>query len=194
MAYYWLKQACQLRTLVITDDGWEIAEGKDLVLKLFVVNGLPEKLDGEVSLEVWSQDGRKVHEGKWHVCADGQHSWEVAVVEIPSAKLEKGVYLVRSVLLDEAGRRRQMDRLFACPNWALAKETIRIPAIKKRSISQNQIEFQNSGSEIAFAIELESSLVHLSDNFFNLLPGETKVIEDSFSDLKNIRIFGRLLG
>jgi hypothetical protein len=193
MAYYWLKQACQPRTLVIIDDGWEVAEGKQWVLKVFAVNGLSDKLDGEVSLVVWSQSGRKVHEEKWRVCVRAQSSKEVDVVTIPVAKLEKGVYLVRSVLKDETGQCRQMDRLYAYPNWASAKEMVKTPSIRISRFTENQIEIENSGPEAAIVVEIRDCDMPVSDNFFNLIPGETQTVSGNLLSNPKIHIFNNNL-
>jgi beta-mannosidase len=191
MAYYWLKQACQPRTLVIVDDGWEVAEGKDLVLKVFAVNGLPEKLDGEVSLEVWSQAGRKVHEEKWSAHVTGLNATQVGSVAVPSSIFERGAYLVRAIFRDETGKSWSIDRLYAYPNWVSVNETMQLPLLKVDMISSNRINIQNSDHKVAMVVELRSSDLHISDNFFNLLPGEVKSVECSSSMLNVVKIFNR---
>ncbi len=174
MVFYWLAKMCRPRTVAITDEGWNVDPGNPSPLTVHAVNGLPHPLAGKLVIQIWNQNGQKITEQSFLVDVSGESSQEITQMSLP-AKSSKGLYLVRTTLTDDRGS-FSFDRLYACGTWKEVRSQIKPSDVKVARISQNEFEISNPGPEIACVVELRAEKPWFSDNFFNLLPGEKKLI------------------
>jgi beta-mannosidase len=175
MVFYWLSKLCRPRTVALIDEGWDFDPENPSPFAVHVINGLPQVLAGKLTVQIWNPAGKKIAEQSFPLTVPGETSQEIAKMALPP-KSPKGIYLVRTVMTDEKNNTSSFDRIFACGTWKEVRGNNESPKVAVKRISATELEVSNPGTQIAFVVELRAEKPWFSDNFFNLLPGEKRLI------------------
>ena len=142
-----------------------------------LINDRAETFCGTVSVEVATFEGKKVYAGEFPVRAESGFNAEICRLsadELGGAKALRACY-VCATLRDQEGRETERSTaLFAAEN------KLRLPAAK---VTAKQVGVENGKAVIEVRSDTYARFVRLStdattapfsDNFFDLLPGETR--------------------
>ncbi|CAM4150274.1 beta-mannosidase [Saccharibacillus endophyticus] len=173
-------------------------------LKVWAVNDGLEPIEAEAALEVWSFDGEKI--GEYRFCSESALRGPELLGEIGEAEALNGTDAAEAVVRLRwiSGGEAEFEQTYmlrdhrelklraAALAWSLNESIDAARTIGRNAASASASEERATGCTVTVSaagslarmvkLELPRGRVHFSDNYFDLLPGESRTVELSMLD------------
>ena len=155
-------------------------------LRVRLINDRADTFRGKVNVEVVTFDGKKLYAGDFNVEAENGYNRDVCVLaaeELGGVKTLRGCYAVASVFDQNGTEQERAVTLFANENKvSLPSATVTANGI---SVADGVATVEVRSDAYARFVRLHTSLVTapFSDNFFDLLPGESRRVTIPVGDI-----------
>lgn len=150
---------------------------------LYTVYDAPEEVKGRLRWDLFHLDGTRLKGGSKNVAlVPGQSVKQLTLEAAPWMAKHGRDHVYLRIALDIAGVRVSEDTVFLTPPRFLVLPKARTKlGVRMITKQKAEVSFTSSNFQHRFAFEIPGIVHHSTDNYFELYPGENKIVTIEFS-------------